>query len=99
MFHWFTRNGHARNESDEAGIKLFMKEHLPEKPEVSAGHCFSEADLWQETLSFKGRSRELTRRLYEILEFSQMGYTEAFRMARSLITHLKSFVPYEFQKI
>jgi hypothetical protein len=29
LFSWFTRNGHARNEKDEAGVKKFMQENLP----------------------------------------------------------------------
>lgn len=29
LFGWFTRNGHARNEKDEAGVKKFMQENLP----------------------------------------------------------------------
>jgi hypothetical protein len=29
LFGWFTRNGHARNEKDEAGVKKFMLQNLP----------------------------------------------------------------------
>lgn len=29
LFSWFTRHGHARNESDEEGVKRFMQENLP----------------------------------------------------------------------
>ncbi len=29
LFSWYTRNGHARNEKDEAGLKKFMQENLP----------------------------------------------------------------------
>ncbi|MBS1936142.1 MAG: hypothetical protein JST96_19235, partial [Bacteroidetes bacterium] len=29
LYSWYIRNGHARNEKDEAGIKKFMKENLP----------------------------------------------------------------------
>lgn len=30
LYSWYIKNGHARNEEDEAGIKLFMKKNLPE---------------------------------------------------------------------
>ena len=30
LFSWFTRHGHARNEKDEAGVKKFMQDNLPE---------------------------------------------------------------------
>ncbi len=29
LFSWFTLHGHARNEKDEAGVKIFMQENLP----------------------------------------------------------------------
>ena len=29
LFSWYIRNGHARNEKDEAGVKQFMKNSLP----------------------------------------------------------------------
>jgi hypothetical protein len=29
LFSWFTRNGHARNRKDEAGVKKFMQENMP----------------------------------------------------------------------
>lgn len=29
LFSWFTKNGHARNEKDESGVKRFMQENLP----------------------------------------------------------------------
>jgi hypothetical protein len=30
LYSWYIKNGHARNEADEAGVKKFFKEHLPE---------------------------------------------------------------------
>lgn len=30
LYSWYIKNGHARNEGDEAGIKQFMKDHLPD---------------------------------------------------------------------
>ncbi|MBL7758224.1 MAG: hypothetical protein JNL59_12550 [Chitinophagaceae bacterium] len=30
LFSWFTRYGHARNEKDEAGVRRFMRENLPD---------------------------------------------------------------------
>lgn len=30
LYSWYVKNGHARNEKDEAGIKQFFKEHLPD---------------------------------------------------------------------
>jgi hypothetical protein len=29
LYSWFIKNGHARNEKDEAGVKAYLKEHLP----------------------------------------------------------------------
>ncbi|MFT3908229.1 MAG: hypothetical protein QM737_02290 [Ferruginibacter sp.] len=29
LYSWYIKNGHARNEKDEAGINAFFKEHLP----------------------------------------------------------------------
>ena len=29
LYSWYIKNGHARNESDEAGVKKFFQEHLP----------------------------------------------------------------------
>lgn len=29
LYSWFIKNGHARNENDEAGVKAYLKEHLP----------------------------------------------------------------------
>jgi hypothetical protein len=29
LYSWYVKNGHARNEKDEAGVKQFFKEHLP----------------------------------------------------------------------
>jgi hypothetical protein len=37
LFSWFTRNGHARNKKDEAGVKKFMQEHLPTNAHAEAG--------------------------------------------------------------
>ena len=37
MFSWFTRNGHARNEKDEAGVRKFMQEHLPPHAHEATG--------------------------------------------------------------
>jgi hypothetical protein len=34
LYGWYVRNGHARNEQDEAGIKKFFKEQLPAHPET-----------------------------------------------------------------
>ena len=30
LYSWFIKNGHARNEKDEEGVKVYLKEHLPE---------------------------------------------------------------------
>lgn len=30
LFSWFTLHGHARNEKDEAGVKLFLQENMPQ---------------------------------------------------------------------
>src|SRR5688572_4223885 len=37
LFSWFTRNGHARNKKDEAGVKKFMQEHLPANAHHASG--------------------------------------------------------------
>jgi len=29
LYSWYIKNGHARNEKDEMGVRLFFKEHLP----------------------------------------------------------------------
>ena len=29
MYSWFIKNGHARNEKDEEGVKQYLKQHLP----------------------------------------------------------------------
>ncbi|HEU4471462.1 MAG TPA: hypothetical protein VFR58_10280, partial [Flavisolibacter sp.] len=29
LYSWYIKNGHARNEADETGVKKFFKEHLP----------------------------------------------------------------------
>jgi hypothetical protein len=29
LYSWYVKNGHARNEKDESGVKQFFKEHLP----------------------------------------------------------------------
>lgn len=31
LYSWYTKNGHARNEKDETGVKEYMRTHLPEK--------------------------------------------------------------------
>lgn len=36
MYSWFIKNGHARNQKDEEGVKAYLKQHLP-------------ADAWQQT--------------------------------------------------
>lgn len=33
LYRWFVKNGHARNEEDEAGIRIFFKDNLPLHPE------------------------------------------------------------------
>ena len=30
LYSWYVKNGHARNEKDEAGVRKFFREHLPE---------------------------------------------------------------------
>ena len=30
LYSWFIKNGHARNEKDEEGVKAYLKEHLPQ---------------------------------------------------------------------
>jgi hypothetical protein len=32
LYSWYVKNGHARNENDEADIKAFFRNNLPEKP-------------------------------------------------------------------
>jgi hypothetical protein len=32
LYSWYVKNGHARNEKDEAGVKFFFKENLPGNP-------------------------------------------------------------------
>ena len=34
LYRWYVKNGHARNEDDEAGVKEFFHEHLPAQPET-----------------------------------------------------------------
>lgn len=37
LYGWYTKNGHARNEQDEAGVIKFMKDHLPPDAAVQTG--------------------------------------------------------------
>ena len=37
LYTWYVETGHARNEKEEAGIKLFFKENIPENASVSTG--------------------------------------------------------------
>ncbi len=37
LFSWFTLHGHARNEKDEAGVKIFMQENMPHDIEKLQG--------------------------------------------------------------
>ncbi len=37
LYSWYIKNGHARNEKDEAGIKQFMKDNLPPTAREQAG--------------------------------------------------------------
>ena len=37
LFSWFTLHGHARNEKDEAGVKIFMQENMPHDVEKLEG--------------------------------------------------------------
>jgi tetratricopeptide (TPR) repeat protein len=32
LYSWYVKNGHARNEKDESGVKFFFKENLPGNP-------------------------------------------------------------------
>jgi hypothetical protein len=37
LYSWYIKNGHARNENDEEGVKLFFKEHFPLHPLTHTG--------------------------------------------------------------
>lgn len=37
LYSWYVKNGHARNEKDEEGIKRFFREHLPQKAHEQKG--------------------------------------------------------------
>ncbi len=37
LYSWYIKNGHARNEEDEEGVKRFFWEHLPKENEVYKG--------------------------------------------------------------
>lgn len=37
LYSWYVKNGHARNEKDESGVKQFFKEHLPADANKSTG--------------------------------------------------------------
>ncbi|HZH96340.1 MAG TPA: hypothetical protein VEY06_10665, partial [Flavisolibacter sp.] len=37
LYSWYIKNGHARNENDEEGVKLFFKEHFPLHPPTHTG--------------------------------------------------------------
>jgi hypothetical protein len=37
LYSWYIKNGHARNEKDETGIKHFMKENLPANANAQTG--------------------------------------------------------------
>ncbi len=37
LYSWYIQNGHARNEDDEAGVRKFFHDHLPENAEKETG--------------------------------------------------------------
>ena len=37
LYSWYIKNGHARNERDEVGVKLFLKENLPPNASEQTG--------------------------------------------------------------
>jgi hypothetical protein len=37
LYSWYVKNGHARNEKDEAGVKQFFHEHLPTEANKQTG--------------------------------------------------------------
>src|ERR1022692_366157 len=37
LYGWYIKNGHARNEKDESGVKKFLKENLPENAHAQTG--------------------------------------------------------------
>ncbi len=37
LYSWYIKNGHARNERDEVGVKLFLKENLPDSAYQQTG--------------------------------------------------------------
>ncbi|RYE58722.1 MAG: hypothetical protein EOP48_02935 [Sphingobacteriales bacterium] len=37
LYSWYIKNGHARNERDEVGVKLFLKENLPSNASEQTG--------------------------------------------------------------
>jgi hypothetical protein len=37
LYSWYIKNGHARNEKDETGIKQFLKDNLPDQANLQTG--------------------------------------------------------------
>jgi len=37
LYHWYVKHGHARNEKDEQGVKLFFKKNLQVDPQKTTG--------------------------------------------------------------
>ena len=37
LYSWYVKNGHARNEKDEAGVRQFFKKHLPADASIQTG--------------------------------------------------------------
>ncbi|MDB5201312.1 MAG: hypothetical protein JWQ27_721 [Ferruginibacter sp.] len=37
LYSWYIKNGHARNEADEAGVKKYFLEHLPPESDAQTG--------------------------------------------------------------
>jgi hypothetical protein len=37
LYSWYVKNGHARNEKEEAGVKAFFREHLPKNAHEMTG--------------------------------------------------------------
>ena len=49
LYSWYIKNGHARNETDEAGVKKFFKEHLP-------SHAFKQTGFYEKLYLYQSYS-------------------------------------------
>ena len=69
LYGWFIRNGHARNEKDEKGVKKFMKENLP-------------ADAWKQTGFYE---RLYFYQSYTWFAFIRQDFLQYYRYARKWV--------------